>query len=166
MRASLVLGSHTSWVAKQQRQSLADEDSISSGVVASTQQLSHGCGHLGDPLLAAYRAHVAEVFLFQEQAWRYQLENFVTVTEAHMDVYDFWNGGFVEWEHVPWKRSALEFIKALHPDVTMISQLHTGGIDEAVRAAAEEAGDLELKPPAWMPESHWWWCPPQRVHLH
>ena len=83
------------------------EDRDDDGFVCAAN--NHIADILHHPFLKAYREYVKG--LLEGDLAQYHLTNFVNVTEAHMDIYDFWMGGFVEWDQVPWKRSSLEFIK-------------------------------------------------------
>ena len=61
---------------------------------------------------------------------------------------------------------ALQFVVDFHGDSACIADLDFAELDRGIHSAAEEAGDLEIKPPPGMPKDHWWWSPPQLFDLH
>ncbi|KAK3240793.1 hypothetical protein CYMTET_49395 [Cymbomonas tetramitiformis] len=88
-------------------------------------------------------------------------------TREIMDDYDFWGLGYVRWQDMPWRRSAIEFtMEIIRPgqlgpklcgaQAALYGAL-TQDIDAAIRSAQEESADLMVAVPLGMPRSHWWY---------
>jgi hypothetical protein len=78
--------------------------------------------------------------------------------------YDTWAGGFSGWPDVPWRRSALQFLLdlGLGPGsgvcVSVLERLRreAEALDASIRGLAGEACHLDVRRPAGVPRSHWW----------
>ncbi|CAM9115324.1 unnamed protein product [Phaeothamnion confervicola] len=117
--------------------------------------------------LPAWQAYVCctSAELAAAAAARVRLSAFVRETTAMCEVYEVWSGGFVMWQQVPWRRSAIEYASVVYPELLLGSEKSPPAfaqgdlelLEESMQSVVAEAMELFVKPLPGLSKTHWWW---------